>query len=74
MVTARLGKNGRVTIPKAFRDAAGLRPGDMLAFDVEGGGIVVCKVSTRDHHYLGSVERTLTEWASSQDDEAWRDL
>ena len=34
-VAARLTSNGQVTIPKAVREALGLRPGDEVVFRVE---------------------------------------
>jgi antitoxin PrlF len=32
-----LSTKGQVTIPKGIRDALGIRPGDKLRFDLEGG-------------------------------------
>ena len=40
-VRAKVTSKGQVTVPKAVRDRLGLRPGDALAFDVEGGRAVV---------------------------------
>jgi antitoxin PrlF len=37
---------GQVTIPKHIRDAAGVRPGSEVAFALEGGKIVISKIST----------------------------
>ena len=38
---ARLSKQGRITVPKAVRDALGLRPGDDLEFVPQGETYVV---------------------------------
>jgi antitoxin PrlF len=35
-----LSSKGQVTIPKAVRDALGLRPGDLIEFSVRGDEIV----------------------------------
>lgn len=37
---------GQVTIPKHIRDAAGVQPGSEVAFALEGGKIVISKIST----------------------------
>lgn len=39
--TARITAKGQVTIPKAVRDALGVREGDALVFRVEGGRAVM---------------------------------
>lgn len=38
---------GQVTIPKAVRDALGLKPGDSVAFDVNDDGQVVVSKTGR---------------------------
>jgi AbrB family looped-hinge helix DNA binding protein len=40
MMTATLDKRGRVTIPRAIRVAAGLKPGAMLQLEVLPTGLV----------------------------------
>lgn len=44
MDVARVTAQGRVTVPKAVRDALHLRAGDNLSFRVEGGHAVITKV------------------------------
>jgi AbrB family looped-hinge helix DNA binding protein len=40
-VRARLGENGRVVIPAAFRRRLGLRPGDPLILRLDENGVVI---------------------------------
>ena len=69
-VTAR----GQTTIPKSIREAAGLYAGDVLVFEAEGDHVVVRKAAQgRDDHLTGLAE-AMSEWASAEDEEAWRDL
>ncbi len=44
----RVSEKGQVTIPKRLRDQLGIRFGDELDFEVEGGRLVAAKVAERD--------------------------
>lgn len=46
--TSRVGEKGQAVIPKAIRDAAGIAPGDTLAFRVEDGRVIVEKAGRGD--------------------------
>ena len=54
--TFRLTKKGQVTIPKAVRDAIGLRPGDSVVFDIENDTVVLRKAFDREA-YEAAIER-----------------
>jgi AbrB family looped-hinge helix DNA binding protein len=47
-MTHRVGRKGQVVIPKVFRVALGLEPGDEVAFAREGNGVRVERVSSPD--------------------------
>jgi antitoxin PrlF len=47
-MTHRVGRKGQVVIPKAFRDAVGLEPGDEVVFARHGNGIRVERVVSPD--------------------------
>ena len=74
MEFARLRARGQTTIPKKIRDAANLRPGDVLAFEIEGERLVLHKVTQGQDEYLQALSRVVGEWNSPEDEEAWRDL
>ena len=74
MHRARIGSRGRTTIPKTIRDAAGLREGDTIAFEIEGDRLQVRKVIPGRHEYLHGLGAMMGEWLSPEDEEAWRDL
>lgn len=71
---ARLTARGQTTIPKRIREAADLRQGDLLAFDLIGKELRVRKVPQASDEYLRAVTETLEEWNSREDELAWRDL
>ncbi len=74
METARITTKGQLTIPKNIRETAHLKKGDIVALDVEDGHILMRKVVPEGKSYLHSVQETLREWSSDEDEAAWRDL
>lgn len=38
-----VSEKGQITIPKALRDRLGIRPGEILDFEAEGGRLVATK-------------------------------
>jgi AbrB family looped-hinge helix DNA binding protein len=47
-MTHRVGRKGQVVIPKPFRTAVGLGPGDEVAFSQEGNAIRVERVASAE--------------------------
>jgi antitoxin PrlF len=74
MHISRLAANNQAIIPQEVRDALGLKEGDEIAFSVENGQAVLRKASVGDAYYLKAVESTLSEWSTTEDDDAFRDL
>ena len=64
---------GQVTVPKAVRDALGLRQGDQLSWELEDGSVRVRAVAPLDLAYLQGLEGTLSEWSSPADEQAFAD-
>jgi AbrB family looped-hinge helix DNA binding protein len=72
---SKLTSKNQTTIPAPVREALDLSAGDALAFEVLGSGhVVVRKWTPIDMEFARAVESTLTEWASKEDEEAFRDL
>ena len=71
---ATVTAKGQVTVPKAIREALGLRQGDRLSWEVDNGTARVKVVSPLDLDYLQGLEANLQDWASAADDEAFADL
>ena len=74
MELAKIGAHGRTTIPKAIREAAGLREGDVISFEIEGDCLAVHKVVPGQAEYLRGLGAVMDEWFSPEDEIAWRDL
>ena len=74
MEFAKITARGQTTILKSIREAADLHAGDVIAFEIEGNHLVVRKVMPGQDDYLQSLSEILSEWASPEDEEAWRDL
>ena len=74
MQTSKLSSQGQVTVPKAIRDQLELRPGDLVAYEVIDEKVVLTRVDPFDAAYHAALSRTLEEWNSPEDDEAFEDL
>ena len=55
MELATLTSKGQVTVPKAVRDALGLKQGDQLSGELEDGSVGVRAVAPLDLVYLQGV-------------------
>ncbi len=47
-MTDRVGRKGQVVIPKAFREALSLEPGDEVTFSRDGNAVRVGRVASPD--------------------------
>jgi AbrB family looped-hinge helix DNA binding protein len=72
---AKITAKGQTTIPQEVRAALHVAPGDLIAWEVTADGTAtVRRVQPADLEYLRAVEGTLSEWAGTADEEAYRDL
>lgn len=75
LAIAKITAKGQTTIPQDVRAALGVGPGDLIAWEVDANGTAtVRRVQPLDLEYLRAVEGTLSEWAGSADEEAYREL
>ncbi|QOJ19879.1 MAG: AbrB/MazE/SpoVT family DNA-binding domain-containing protein [Gammaproteobacteria bacterium] len=73
---AKLSPKGQITVPAEVRKRLQLKAGDTLAWEVlENGKISVHRVEeSLDVSYLAALNDVLSEWNSTEDDEAYRNL
>ena len=71
---ATLTAKGQVTIPKAVREALGMKRGDLVSWELEDESVRLRVVSAIDQVYLQGVQAGLTEWSSDADEQAFADL
>lgn len=57
--TTRMGKNGRLTLPKAYRDATGLAPGAPVAILRIGDALILMPEQARVEDLCDSIRRAL---------------
>lgn len=75
LAIAKITAKGQTTIPQDVRAALHVVPGDLIAWEVGADGTAtVRRAQPLDLEYLRGIEGTLTEWAGSADEEAYREL
>jgi antitoxin PrlF len=74
LASSRLTRKNQTTIPANIRKMLRLNPGDAVTYDLKEGDVVIKKASPLDVAFTKALESTLSEWASEEDEEAYRDL
>ena len=74
MNIARVRTNGQITLPKTTLDAAHIREGDILSFEIDSDRLIIRRITPLINTELSSLQDTLFDWHSKEDEAAWRDL
>ena len=74
MFASRLSAKGQVTIPKEIREKIGIEPGDMVAYEIKNGVVTLKRIEPFDAEFHAALSKTLDEWSTTEDSEAFRDL
>lgn len=74
-IDSKLTSKFQATIPRDVRQALHVGAGDRIVFEIRPDlTIVIKKADGIDRSYLRSIESTLSEWNSRNDDEDFNDL
>ncbi len=74
MFTTRLTQKYQATIPQVIRKLLELHEGDLVGFEVHDHEVTIRKVSKLDFEFPKTLEGTLSEWASEDDDKLYTNL
>jgi antitoxin PrlF len=70
MILGRITAKAQTTIPASVRRALGLRPGDQIAYELDGDRVIL----TRAKAVADDPFATFSEWAGDADARAYADL
>ena len=75
IASSRLTSKGQATVPATVRKKLNLKAGDTIIFEESAAGSVCLrKAEPLDLEFLSALEKTLSEWNSENDEQAYRDL
>ena len=73
--SSKLTSKFQATIPLEIRKHLHLKKSDQIVYELlSDGTVVVRKTTPLDLEYLKSIESTLTEWNSEDDERAYKNL
>ncbi len=73
-IVSEVTDDGQTTIPRKIRESLHVQAGDSLVYEVEGDAVRIRKASPFDTPWYRSIENTLEEWNSPEDDEVFGGL
>jgi len=74
MLASKLSSKGQVTIPKRVREKLGAKAGDLIGYSIKNRVVTLRRVEPFDVAFHSALSKTLDEWTSPEDEEAFRDL
>ena len=74
MHTSKISSKAQITLPRKVREALGAKAGDLIIYEVEGDVVRLKRLEPFDAAFHQALSKTLDEWATAEDEEAFRDL
>jgi len=73
--SAKLTSKYQATIPSDIRGHLHLKKGDQIVYELlKDGTVVIRKTTALDLQYFQTLNSTLTEWESEDDEQAYKNL
>ena len=72
--TSKLTTKYQATVPTSVRKFLHLKAGDMLGFEINAGEVTLRRATPLDLAFTQALAGTLPEWASKEDDLAFKGL
>ena len=72
--TSKLTTKYQATVPTSVRKFLQLKAGDMLGFEINAGEVTLRRATPLDLAFTQALAGTLPEWASKEDDLAFKSL
>lgn len=66
MILGKITAKAQTTIPRAIRLALGLKPGDEVAWEIDGDQVIMTRARPKADPFVGNFD-SFTEWASEAD-------
>ena len=74
MLTSRLSSKGQLTVPKKIREIIRVNPGDVVVYEVVEGKVSLKRIEPFDTAFHAALSKTMDEWMTPEDEQAFRDL
>jgi AbrB family looped-hinge helix DNA binding protein len=65
---------GQATIPARVREHLGVKPGDWVTFNIDGGRVTLKRIEKLDAGFLCLATESFSDWNTPEADEAFRDV
>lgn len=73
--SARLTSKYQATVPKGIREHLHLEGGDHILYELlPDDSVIIRKIAPLDVEYLQSLNSTMNEWKSDEDEQAYKNL
>jgi antitoxin PrlF len=72
MITSKLTSKSQTTVPQSVRRALNLKPGDLLAYEISEGRVILTRARTESG--LDDPFGSFDEWRGKEDEEAYASL
>jgi len=74
MHTSKISSKAQITLPRKVREALKVKAGDLIVYELEGEIVRLKRLEPFDAAFHAALSNTLDEWATEEDEEAFREL